>query len=46
MDRTSHHNGEHDSYEMKFRIDERKKEGNFELKKFEGVSKVHVKVAG
>jgi len=46
IDRTAHHNGEHENYEVKFRIGDFSKKGVFELKKFEGEAKVHVKVAG
>lgn len=46
IERTAHHNGEHDNYEVKFRIGGFSKEAVFELKKFDGEANVHVKVAG
>jgi hypothetical protein len=44
IDRTKHHNGEHDNYEVKFQIGEFAKEGVFKLKDFTTETKVHIKV--
>jgi len=44
IDRTKHHNGEHDNHEVKFRIEDFAKEGVFKLKAFTAEAKVHVKV--
>ena len=42
IDRTKHHNGEHDNYTVKFKVGDFSKEGVFSLKSFTGEAKVHV----
>jgi len=45
MGRTKHHNGEHDTYKVKFQIGEFSKERVFKLKTFTDEAKVHINVS-
>lgn len=44
IERTKHHNGEHDTHEVKFQIGEFSKESVFKLKTFTDEAKVYIKV--
>lgn len=45
IERTKHHNGEHDTYKVKFQIGEFSREGVFKLETFTDEAKLHIKVS-